>query len=256
MGRSWVGMSSTVFAPARESASTLAFMATLRLHSSAWQWVESPQQARWWVIDAAACADLPALVALYDRLEPVPRVAFLAAQLSELPRPAWTFFKPPVKSGLIFNWVRPRASAQVAIAQAAASSAAAMPWRHGLLHLRRWPNISRYGNTLELTVACSRLLAAPADYEQVLQWSVPAPLLDQLLADAHREGLLHIAAPPAPAVAREQAQAVAARPPPAPGVAATATATVAAQAAAATAPEAERSRWDLVKRLLGKFAFK
>lgn len=252
-------MSGTVWAPARESASTLAFMATLRLHSSAWQWVDAPQHAQWWVIDAAALADAQALAAwaaLYDRLDHAPRVAFLAAQMAELPRPAWTFFKPPVKSGLIFNWVRPRQTAQVAIAQAAASSAAAMPWRHGLLHLRRWPNISRYGNTLELTVACSRLLAAPADYEQVLQWSVPAPLLDQLLSDAHREGLLHIASPAAPAPTVMQAAAVAVGVAPAPDRVSPAPATGPAQPASGTAPEAERSRWDLVKRLLGKFAIR
>ena len=252
--RAWTGssMSASVWTPTRESASTLAFMSTLRLHSRAWQWVDAPEQARWWVVDAGAHEDLGALAAHYDRLPEKPRVAFLAAQLNQLPRPSWTFFKPPVKSGLVFNWVRPhegrsgaavpgKSTLRAAVSTPAAAPVAAgeaPPWRQGVLRLRRWPNMSRYGNTLELTVACSRLLAAPASYAQLLQWSVPAPLLDRLRADAHEAGLLQLeavapdAAAAASSVAMPQASAAAAEP---------------------AAAGGERSRWDLVKRLLGKF---
>lgn len=220
-------MSGSIWSPTRESASTLAFMATLRLHSPAWEWADTPHQARWWLVDATSgqvdSSTLAALATHYDGLTEKPRVAFLAAQLGQLPRPSWTFFKPPVKSGLIFNWVRPPAAAVAVVAAAAAAAAAEAstavpraaaaaalpPWRQGQLRLRRWPNISRYGNRLELTVACSRLLSAPASYEQVLQWSVPAELLDRLLADALRDGLLHIEGEAAPAAALPLARATA-----------------------------------------------
>lgn len=226
-------MNDSVWTPSRDSAGTRAFMATLRLHSTDWHWTERAEQARWWIIDAAAEADLPALLTHYGQLADKPRVAFLAAQLSQLPHPAWTFFKPPVQSGLIFNWVRPHVGvAPAAVAPAPRSAAGPeRPWRQGLLRLRRWPNVSRYGNALELTVACSRLLAAPATYEQVLQWQVPAALLDELLADAHAQGLLQIEPPSA--TGPVPAPAIASIPPDTP---------------------AERSRWDLVKRLLGRFA--
>lgn len=260
-----------VWTPTRESASTLAFMATLRLHSSSWHWVDLPGQARWWIVDAAACADLPALLDRYDELDEKPSVAFLCGQMSELPRPAWTFFKPPVKSGLIFSWIRPQVGPTTQAPAAALlldAEAAPAPWHQGLLRLRRWPNIGRYGNTLELTVACSRLLTAPVAYREVLQWSVPAPLLDRLLADAHREGLLQIIPrveePPAPAQAMPTATII--------GEAAAGGAIASTAAAAAPAltsatisrgpgagveagtAAAEPSRWDLIKRLLGRFS--
>lgn len=224
-------MNDSVWTPSRDSAGARAFMATLRLHSTDWHWIERAEQARWWVIDAAAGVDLPALLAHYGQLADKPRVAFLTGQLSQLPHPAWTFFKPPVQSGLIFNWVRPHVSAAPTAAAPTAPPAAGLehPWRQGLLRLGKWPNVSRYGNALELTVACSRLLAAPATYEQVLQWQVPAALLDELLADAHAQGLLQIE----PATGPGPAPANASIPPDTP---------------------AERSRWDLVKRLLGRFS--
>ncbi|ODU09847.1 MAG: hypothetical protein ABS84_07100 [Rubrivivax sp. SCN 71-131] len=239
--RAGMSMNATLWTPTRESASTLAFMSTLRLHSSDWQWVDAPEQARWWVIDAGAHEDLPALATLYDRLPEKPQVAFLAAQLSQLPRPSWAFFKPPVKSGLVFNWIRPHEASR----SGAATAGASHPWRQGRLRLRRWPNMSRYGNTLELTVACSRLLAAPASYEQMLQWQVPAPLLERLLADAHESGLLQFesgaraAAASSPAIQAPEVQ---------PSTPPTGAAVTAAAAGG------EHSRWDLVKRLLGKFA--
>lgn len=223
-------MNDSLWTPTRDSAAARAFMATLRLHSVSWEWAEQAEQARWWVLDARAIADLPALLECYGRMPVKPRVAFLAAQLSALPCPAWTFFKPPVQSGLIFNWIRPHI-ASAAVPPDAAPDHAHPPWRHGLMRLRRWPNVSRYGNALELTVACSRLLTAPASYEQVLQWNVPAPLLDQLLADTHRQGLLLLEQGTAPAPVSLDA-------PDAPAVQAS----------------GERSRWDLIKRLLGKFA--
>ncbi|HNT38447.1 MAG TPA: hypothetical protein PKO45_04930 [Rubrivivax sp.] len=254
----WAGTAAraSVWTPTRESASTMAFMSTLRLHSTAWHWVDAPGQARWWVIDAGAYDDPTALTALtddYDRMPWKPHVAFLAAQLSQLPRPSWTFFKPPVKSGLVFNWIRPHGG-QDAFGVSARPHAAtvpageAPPWRQGLLRLRRWPNMSRYGNTLELTVACSRLLAAPASYEQLLQGAVPAPLLDRLLADAHEAGMLQLE----PLVHGKAAATPAARAPAPESI--PGPTPERSIAPPAELPAGERSRWDLVKRLLGKFA--
>ena len=221
-------MNDSVWTPTRESPGVRAFMATMRLHSTNWQWTEQADQARWWVIDASAGIDLTELLKHHDRMAEKPSVAFLANQLSQLPRPAWTFFKPPVQAGLIFNWIRPHVTTSSAPTQPGPAHDR-QPWRHGLLRLRRWPNVSRYGNTLELTVACSRLLAAPASYEEVLGWNVPPAVLDPLLADAHRQGLLQHEPGAAPA-------------------------TTATRDAPIAETAAERSRWDLIKRLLGKFS--
>lgn len=226
-------MNDSVWTPARESAGVRAFMATLRLHSMQWHWEELPERAGWWIIDASAGPDVPALLQRYEQLVEKPRVAFLTPQLMQLPHPAWTFFKPPVQSGLIFNWIRPdRASTAPARAAAVVDTDMPQPWRHGLVGLRRWPNVNRYGGALGLTVACSRMLAAPTRFDQLLHGGdVSEASLDALLADAHAQGLL-IIEPFTPAVDTRPATAT---PPPA-------------------TTEREHSRWDLVRRLLGKFA--
>jgi hypothetical protein len=146
-----------------------------------------------------------------------------------MPRSVWAFFKPPVHSSVIFNWVeaaRRRHERQ----QALRADSALL--RQGLLRLKTWPNVARYaplGSALVLTMACSRLLAAPATYAQVLKWGVPAQLLDVVMRDALAQGLL-VVVPVEPAAAgRKEISA----PPP-----------------------VDASRWDLVKRLVRKFSFK
>jgi hypothetical protein len=211
-------------------------MATLRLQSSAWDWAgDAPEQAPWWVIDSSCDVDLHGLASRYDQLQRKPQVAFLAVQMAQLPRAAWAFFKPPVISGLVFNWIRAsRLDERPAAHPPAALAMAAAPWRQGLLRLKKWPNVARYGDQLHLTVACSRLLVAPATYAEMLEWKVPIPLLDRMLQDTLEHGQLEIAAAPVePAAAAPKESG----------------------AAPLTHP-ADAARWDLVKRLIKKFTFK
>ena len=231
-------------------------MSVLRLDAPDWVWVDAPAQAGWWLIDASFNPDLEAIVGFYDALPEKPQVALLAARMNQLPRPSWTFFKPPVSSGMIFNWVQPmrtRITAPLAEPvdersavenatplQLAASPHVQQPWKQGLLRLRKWPNVARYGHILELTVACSRLLAAPATYHQVLQWNVPVNALDRMLADAHLQGMLEFESGPAPSVI--------------PDLAETLSHTDLSPTATDSTPEATFSRWDLVRRLLGRFS--
>ncbi|MDR2837741.1 MAG: hypothetical protein LBV49_04105 [Azonexus sp.] len=226
-------MNGRIWTPSRQSNAVRAFMAVLRMDSPLWDWADSPALASWWVIDSACGIDVTALTSYYDQMPGKPEVAFLAAQPGSLPHPAWTLFKPPVKSSLIFDWIKQRQPAgPPPVDRPTPSFAPAMPWRHGLLRLKRWPNPARYDNSLEFTVACSRLLGAPATYAQILEWGIAAPLLDRILQDALAEGLLDISDPsPAAAAIRPEKDA-------------------------AAATDADTSRWGLIKRLLGKFSLK
>ncbi|MDR2238943.1 MAG: hypothetical protein LBE33_00690 [Zoogloeaceae bacterium] len=236
-------MDDKVWTPTRQSNATRAFMSVLRLRSLAWGWVDAPALARWWVIDSTCDIDVQMLALHYDQMLNKPEVAFLVAQPGLLPRPAWTLFKIPVKSSLIFDWIgRRQFDKRSSPDYPAASVTSGTPWRQGLLRLKRWPNPARYGNTLDLIVACSRLLGAPATYAQVLTWGVAAPLLDRMLQDAFREGLLDISNLSRMPFSRNQSGA-------------SAPVTTWPGFNPAQTP-ADTSRWNLIKQLLGKFSFK
>jgi hypothetical protein len=230
----------TLWSPTRQTIPTRVFMSTLHLHSPAWSWVDTPETAPWWVIDATRVTDIQSLVQQYEQLRHKPKVAFLALHIGQLPHADWQFFKPPLESGKVFNWIghTPRqAERPMAVsARPATSATTSAPWRQGLLRLTRWPNVARYhtaAGALELTGACSRLLATPATYAQVLEWGAPAELLDRMLQDALENGLLTISVVES-AAARQSS----------------------GRATPAVAP-ADASRWDLVKRLLvKKFSFR
>lgn len=210
-------------------------MAALRLMQVPWQWAQDSEQAAWWIVDSSAGSDVAALAARYDQLERKPKVAFLAGHMKDLPRTSWAFFQRPVRSAIIHNWVRPHVGEHGVASISGALPEARPDWRQGWLRLRKWPNVSRYGNRLELTIACSRMLAAPMSYAQVVELGISESLLDQLLADAHRDGLLQFSGD-TPAQREDGSDG--------PG------------AGAPGRASGERPRWNLIDRLLSRFSAK
>ena len=185
-------MGSSVFAiwsPHRDSNCINAFKVMLGLRSEHWVWCNDAHDAAWWVVDGTRpdCAALTAALHQERLSFPSLRGAMLAPDWSAVKDPVWTFFKVPLQSNHIFNWIdanqpkRPRLPTTL----------------DGMrFKLLRWPNMSRYARlvsmneSMKLTLACSRLLKDWASYEEVQAMvSVPSAL-DVVLRDAYEAGIL------------------------------------------------------------------
>lgn len=146
-------------------------------------WALAPDEASVWIIDGTAVDAGADLSTHYVRLLHRPRVAYLVATPTATPpHPDWTLFTPPVDDGEVERWL-------------GLACAAEQPWRNGLLRLRQWPNLARYGvhgRDGRLIAACMQLLAAPIGYQTLLADGVTAAALDTLLADAWASGLLAV----------------------------------------------------------------
>lgn len=212
----------------QDSNTLRAFMAALKLHSTHWHWAPDARSARWWVIDDISGADThAAATALYGKLAQKPRVAFLSRQMMRLPVPGWTFFKVPLETQQLFNWL----DAQFR-AMEPERAQPQVDWAGSMILLTRWPNMARYGTQLELVLACSKLLAGWTAYEELLSApGVSREQLDTLLQEARDDGILQ--------QMRHHAKAPAARPGHHP-----------------KQPPMEGRRAGLIRRLLDRFAFK
>ncbi len=217
-----------VWSPTRESHSVKAFKSVLGLRPEAWNWHESADEARWWIVDAAH-DDIPELSRRVHALIEDGReihCALLAPNWSAVRDPVWTFIKTPLQVSMVFGWID----------ACLKKHSAGQPFQGQRLKLLRWPNMSRYAtggttaSAMALTVACARLLRDWADYAEIAAMAPDTGQLADLLADARREGILEVARLAVPGAAPASPEA---------------------------GPEADAPRkgaWGLVKRLIKKFA--
>lgn len=221
----------TLWSPHREENSVRAFKALLGLRpDELWTWHTEAQSASLWVVDGSqgGLSELTAALHQKKRKGTV-HGALLAADWSAVKDPVWTFFKIPLQVSHIYRWID---TALPALGRNAPD------WAGQRLRLKRWPNMSRYGSnadanaavsmadSLELTVACARMLKDWATYEELLTLIQNPQALSVLLADAVQDGILDTL-PSGP----EISLTVAAAPP---------------------SPD-DQGTWSLVKRLIQKF---
>lgn len=173
----------------QDSNTIRAFMAALKLHSAHWHWAPDASSAKWWVVDDISDpSEHDATTSIYRSLPRKPHVAFLSRQLIRLPVPGWTFFKMPLETQQLFNWLDAQFRAMEP-EQARAQPGA--DWAGSMILLTRWPNMARYGKQLELVLACSKLLADWTAYDELVHSTgVSQQQLDTLLLEARDSGIL------------------------------------------------------------------
>ncbi len=209
----------TVWASDRDTDVSRAFMSALRLRPERWTWVDRPEKAGWWVVDGTASRDRGNLLDLHARCDQ-PRVAFLAQYLTDLPHPGWTYFRTPLRVPVLFQWLDSQLARRRHLRDATDTTKgpvpaeAAMPWHQHRFRLRQWPNVSRYGDALEITTTCAQLLRHPHDLAGALAHGIAPDVLERLLADAHAAANLILdttaaATAPVPAAAVEVGDAAA-----------------------------------------------
>lgn len=228
----------------------------LSLRHERWVWHMEPTHASWWVVDGTR-ESLPELtVALHQAKVHAPLWGvLLAPDWSSVKDPVWTFFKVPLQFNQVYRWLdacHPQSAAPV------------NPFAGQRLKLRRWPNMSRYGNdthiadSMQLTVACARLLREPVDYDEARTLVHDTTVLDTLLRDALQDGILELTpATPgtAPVTHSVTAAATSAVTPPVLPTAHPPAPHHPPHADASWRPAGsdDRSAWSLVKRLIQKF---
>lgn len=204
-----------MWSPHRDSREVMLWKSLLGFRPEPWHWVDELDSARWYVVDVARGV-APELTAELDRQasQRGVRGVALARQWTDLPAPCWTFFKVPLQLAGVSRWldqihpVGPVLTTgkldRAAHVQAANSSFGALPareagpdaavaisWQGQLLRLTRWPDVNRYGDgSMELTIACARLLREWAPYEALIASVHNQLALRSLLTDAHLNGSL------------------------------------------------------------------
>ena len=184
----------TLWSPHREENSVRAFKALLGLRpDELWTWHDQAQSASLWVVDGSR-STLPELTAALHQQKakgPV-HAALLAPDWSAVKDPIWTFFKTPLQVSHIYRWVD---SSLPLLPRASAGATSMLGQR---LRLKRWPNMSRYASSasvadsMELTVACAKMLKDWANYDEVLGMVRNATALELLLSDALQDGILEL----------------------------------------------------------------
>lgn len=177
-----------VWSPHRDSNSIRAFKAALSLRPEPWRWYDDKQQASWWVIDGTQIT----LGSLNSALEQqkkngMVQTIVLAPSWNYIEDPVWTFFKVPLNVKLVYGWIDRCLSLSTPLSTSLADQ---------YFKLQRWPNLTNYTvgsspvDAVHLTLACARLLENWRSYEEVLAIAHNATLLDRLLSDARRDGIL------------------------------------------------------------------
>jgi len=213
-----------VWSPTRDLNSVIAFKAALGLRPERWVWVDDPQVARWWVVDAKHSGIEDLSQGLRDANEggDVVHGALLAPNWSAIKDPIWTFLKTPLQINIVFKWID----------GCLLKHGRRNDRFQGRMRLTRWPNMSKYsggnaGAGMQITLACATLLRGWANYGQLLSLTTEHEMLDAMLGDAQKNGILEFEARAGSSAGQETAP----------------------QAAEVEKPGA----WNLVKRLIKKF---
>jgi hypothetical protein len=186
-----------LWSPHRDSSDVLTFRALLSLRpDEPWTWHNSPEFATWWVIDGsrpdvAVITEMLRAERAREATNGITHGAILANDWTSVSHPIWTFFKVPLKTQLIYNWVD---STMKRMGPAATS------FRGKNFRLRRWPNMSRYSRFLDtaqsmsLIMACAQALKNRIAYNEMLTMvgGDSSTVVDSLLSDALQDGILEL----------------------------------------------------------------
>ena len=184
-----------IWSPHRDSPCVQACKALLRLRSESWIWVNTPEEARWIVVDASREVDEH----IHRLTSDQPRQRYgiaLANAWSELPHKHWVFFKVPLTPKSLFPWVDqilglPIDRYRVKGDGRDQTSSHIGKWNGRLLKLRHWPNLTAYpGMPPSLMIACRQMLTSGMLYEHLLQAVGNEMQLMRLLDDALKQGNL------------------------------------------------------------------
>jgi hypothetical protein len=288
-----------MWSPHRDSREVILWKSMLGFRPENWHWVDDISQARWYVVDVARGVSPDWTRTLIDRRSHVRGIA-LARQWTDVPAPCWTFFKVPLQHEHLSRWLDQlhpqrarRAGSQSAsrhegggaslhtltpgrlapgersAAGLAQRGGSAQPvhisWQGQLLRLTRWPDVNRYAadGSMELTIACARLLREWAPYDTVITGVSNQRALRSLLNDAQLNGTLRtMPAGQVTSVMREpvvtplspsRSSQTRAGPSTDPATAQAAGAEISPEAGP-NASAAEQRRWSLLRRLWSRFA--
>jgi hypothetical protein len=184
-----------IWSPHRDSPCVQAYKALLGLRSESWMWVNTPEEARWIVVDASREVDEH--VHLLTKAQPRQRYGIaLANAWSELPHKHWVFFKVPLTPKSLFPWIDQILGLHIDLYRDTENgrdqtSLHTGKWNGRLLKLRHWPNLTAYpGMPPMMMVACRQMLTGGMRYELLLQAVGNEALLARLLDDALQQGNL------------------------------------------------------------------
>lgn len=244
-----------LWSPHRDSREVILWKSLLSFRGEPWHWVNESEAARWFIVDVVRGV-APDLTAAIERDGQLHGIA-LARNWIDLPAPCWTFFRVPLQHDSVTRWLD-QLVGRAPGATLPADDASSERWSGQALRLHRWPDVNRYGNaSVELAVACGRLLRGWTPYPLLVHGLRDTQALHRLLHDAQLRGWLDSvpaelqtqAGPSAPVdlsalpVLNERVDIVPGLPrPPAP-------------AAPPPAPQASESRrWGLLRRLWQRYA--
>lgn len=177
-----------LWSPHRDSREVILWKSLLSFRGEPWHWVDEPAAARWHVIDVARGV-APEWTLAVQRDASVHGIA-LARQWIDLPAPCWTFFRVPLQHQNVTRWLD-QLVGRSASAAVAANDASGERWLGQALRLSRWPDVNRYGNaSVELAVACGRLLRGWTPYPLLVDGLRDPQALHRLLHDAQLKGWL------------------------------------------------------------------
>jgi hypothetical protein len=209
----------------------MAFKSLLSLRSDLWKWQTQPESAIWWVVDGA-CEELHLLTQALQREKAlgVTHGALLGKEWNAVENSIWTFFKVPLQTNQIFQWIDANTRVCVPISTAFAGQR---------VRLKRWPNISNYGRNasttdrIQIAETCGRLLMQWMSYEELIGNASDPATMELLLHDAMAHGILAVE-PDLTAAAQLGSQSAKKQQP-------------------LAQPSDDRSGWSLVRRLIQKF---
>lgn len=227
-----------LWSPHRDSSNVSAFQSLLsqRLNES-WVWYSDPSAATWWIVDGAR-SDVAAVTEMLraertrESTNGITHGAILATDWTSVSHPIWTFFKVPLKTQLVYNWVD---------AVQKRMNPMMTSFRGQKFRLRRWPNMSRYSHNLNtaqsmsLTVACAQALKSRMAYtDMIMLVGIDnSMVIDSLLRDALQDGILELSKADAIETARPPSSSLSSLPSP--------------------NPTSNHKGWSLVRRLIEKF---
>jgi hypothetical protein len=217
-----------IWSPHRDATSVLVFRSLLSLRNEPWHWVEAPENANWWVLDAERSDASEWFQRLADE-QSKRKVASIALAKSSASLPEqWNFFKLPLKHSLVQQWVQSCLNPELPAQQAQkefsdgmnlapdtsditgvigeetkgkdrfANPSTKVGFEMKKLHLKQWPDMARYSDEgdvadgVQLTLACLQMMNGWIPYEDISKEVHGKLLLDLMLKEALEENNLEL----------------------------------------------------------------
>lgn len=171
----------------------------LKLRQEAWEFVDRPESANFWVVDGTEDYDEQSLISAFNHSSKDPlKVMFLAESDGYTPHSQWHHVELPLNASKLFDFFERhlkdfgQADVQTEESVSIQNTQYAMEpnWRTSAFKLTRWPNIAKYGSDAHLPLTCSNLLRGYNDFNTALSWGLPKRILEQILVDAENDGII------------------------------------------------------------------